>query len=112
MAGVLGIFGLIIAVVIATNIQPFSLGSGTYSDYSLFSGVAHLRSGLTVGLTSLSCGIFIGIAGDAGNSLCCRGAAAQARSCHQVLRRHGAHPGLRVGAGYVRLLDNCVTQIN
>jgi len=66
MAGVLGIFGLIIAVVIATNIQPFSLGSGTYSDYSLFSGVAHLCSGLTVGLTSLSCGICIGIAGDAG----------------------------------------------
>ena len=66
MAGVLGIFGLIIAVVIATSIQPFSTGSGTYSDYSLFSGLAHLASGLTVGLTSLSCGICIGICGDAG----------------------------------------------
>jgi len=66
MAGVLGIFGLIIAVVIGTNIQPMSSGSITYSDYSLYSGVAHLASGLTVGLTSLSCGICIGICGDAG----------------------------------------------
>jgi len=66
MAGVLGIFGLIISVVIATNIQPFSTGSGTYSDYSLYSGLAHLAAGLTVGLTSLSCGICIGICGDAG----------------------------------------------
>lgn len=66
MAGVLGIFGLIISVVIATAIQPFSTGSGTYSDYSLYSGLAHLASGLTVGLTSLSCGFCIGICGDAG----------------------------------------------
>lgn len=66
MAGVLGIFGLIISVVIATAIQPFSLGSGTYSDYSLYTGMAHLASGLTCGLTSLSCGVCIGICGDAG----------------------------------------------
>ena len=56
----------VIAVVIATNIQPFSLGSGTYSDYSLYTGLAHFCSGLTVGLTSLSCGLCIGITGDAG----------------------------------------------
>ena len=66
MAGVLGIFGLIIAVVIATAINPFSTGSGTYSDYSLYTGLAHFHAGLTVGLTSLSCGLCIGIAGDAG----------------------------------------------
>mmetsp|Transcript_47046 Transcript_47046/g.123457 ORF Transcript_47046/g.123457 Transcript_47046/m.123457 type:complete len:189 (-) Transcript_47046:609-1175(-) len=67
MAGVLGIFGLIIAVVIGTNIIPMSQGAGmTYSDYSLYSGVAHLASGLTVGLCSMSCGICIGICGDAG----------------------------------------------
>jgi len=66
MAGVLGIFGLIIAVVIATAINPFSTGSGTYSDYSLFTGMAHFSSGITVGLTSLACGICIGISGDAG----------------------------------------------
>ena len=66
MAGVLGIFGLIIAVVIGTAIQPFSTGNGDYSDYSLYTGIAHLSAGLTVGLTSLSCGICIGISGDAG----------------------------------------------
>ena len=66
MAGVLGIFGLIISVVIATAIQPFSTGSGTYSDYSLYTGIAHLAAGLTVGLTSLVCGVCIGICGDAG----------------------------------------------
>merc|ERR1719453_702275 len=51
MAGVLGIFGLIIAVVIGTGIEPFSKGSGTYMDYSLYTGCAPLASGLTVGLT-------------------------------------------------------------
>ena len=66
MAGVLGIFGLIIAVVIGTAVQPFSTGSGTSSDYSLYTGCAHLAAGLTVGLTSMSCGVCIGICGDAG----------------------------------------------
>ena len=66
MAGVLGIYGLIIAVIIGTSVAAFSSGSGTYSDYSLYSGFSHLAGGLTVGLCSLSCGICIGIAGDAG----------------------------------------------
>ena len=66
MAGVLGIYGLIVAVIIATGVPAFSTGSGTYSDYSLYSGFSHLCAGLTVGLCSLSCGICVGIAGDAG----------------------------------------------
>ena len=66
MAGVLGIYGLIIAVIIGTSVSAFSAGSGTYSDYSLYSGFSHMAAGLTVGLCSLSCGICIGIAGDAG----------------------------------------------
>ena len=66
MAGVLGIYGLIVAVIIATGVAAFSAGSGTYSDYSLYSGFSHLCAGLTVGLCSLSCGICVGIAGDAG----------------------------------------------
>ena len=66
MAGVLGIYGLIIAVIIATGVSAFSSGSGTYSDYSMYTGFSHLAGGLTVGLCSLSCGICIGIAGDAG----------------------------------------------
>jgi len=66
MAGVLGIYGLIIAVVIGTNVLPFSTGSGTYSDYTMYNGFSHFAGGLTVGLCSLSCGICIGIAGEAG----------------------------------------------
>jgi V-type H+-transporting ATPase proteolipid subunit len=65
MAGVLGIYGLIIAVIIGNDIKPFSSSSG-YSDYSLFTGVAHLSAGLCCGLSGLVAGIAIGIVGDAG----------------------------------------------
>jgi len=58
MAGVIGIYGLIISVIIATNVKP----SG-YSDYT---GFAHLGSGLSVGLSGLAAGMAIGIVGDAG----------------------------------------------
>eukprot|EP00933_Yihiella_yeosuensis_P082398 TRINITY_DN96262_c0_g1_i1.p1 TRINITY_DN96262_c0_g1~~TRINITY_DN96262_c0_g1_i1.p1 ORF type:complete len:178 (+),score=48.48 TRINITY_DN96262_c0_g1_i1:83-616(+) len=58
MAGVLGIYGLITAVIINGKIHGPS-----YSDYS---GYAHLAAGLTVGLSSLAAGMAIGIAGDAG----------------------------------------------
>jgi len=59
MAGVLGIYGLIIAVIINQNI-----GSGSGYDY--FKGYAHLASGLACGLSSLGAGMAIGIVGDAG----------------------------------------------
>ncbi len=58
MAGVLGIYGLIIAVIISTNITP--------SGYTLFQGYAHLSSGLACGLSGLAAGMAIGIIGDAG----------------------------------------------
>lgn len=58
MAGVLGIYGLIIAVIIATGINP--------EGYTLFNGYAHLASGLSSGLAGLSAGMAIGIVGDAG----------------------------------------------
>merc|ERR1711990_373557 len=59
MAGVLGIYGLITAVII----------NGKFTDpgaYSAFEGYAHLGAGLTVGLSSLAAGMAIGIVGDAG----------------------------------------------
>lgn len=65
MAGVLSIYGMIIGVIIASGVTAIS-GKTLYSDYSLFTGCAHLFAGLTCGLTSLSCGIALGIAGDAG----------------------------------------------
>ncbi|GMP81537.1 hypothetical protein CsSME_00036212 [Camellia sinensis var. sinensis] len=63
MAGVLGIYGLIIAVIISTGINPKA------KSYYLFDGYAHLSSGLACGLAGLSAGMAIGIVGDAGVSL-------------------------------------------
>ena len=60
MAGVLGIYGLIIAVIISTGINPSSTA------YYLFDGYAHLASGLSCGLAGLAAGLAIGIVGDAG----------------------------------------------
>ncbi|GLC77797.1 V-type proton ATPase subunit c1 [Pleodorina starrii] len=58
MAGVLGIYGLIIAVIISTGVNP--------AKYQLFDGFAHLASGLACGLAGLAAGMAIGIVGDAG----------------------------------------------
>merc|ERR1711979_75563 len=58
MAGVLGIYGLITAVIIN--------GKMTGGEYSSYSGYAHLGAGLTVGLSSLAAGLAIGVVGDAG----------------------------------------------
>jgi len=57
MAGVLGIYGLITAVIINGKIQQ---------PYSAYSGYAHLAAGVTVGMSSLAAGLAIGIVGDAG----------------------------------------------
>ena len=58
MAGILGIYGLIVAVIL---IQKLGASNYTYKN-----GFAHLSSGLCCGLSSLAAGIAIGIAGDAG----------------------------------------------
>merc|ERR1711879_207799 len=60
MAGVLGIYGLITAVIISGKIAALPAG------YSAFAGFAHLSAGMTVGLSSLAAGMAIGIVGDAG----------------------------------------------
>ena len=57
MAGILGIYGLIVAVILNQRI------GGNYS-YKLW--YAHLASCLCCGLSSLGAGIAIGIGGDAG----------------------------------------------
>merc|ERR550525_932947 len=59
MAGVLGIYGLITAVIINGKMAE----AGKYSAYS---GYAHFGAGLTVGMSSLAAGLAIGIVGDAG----------------------------------------------
>jgi len=58
MAGVIGIYGLIIAVIVGTKVAS--------NDYTSFQGFAHLGSGLCVGLAGLAAGMAIGIVGDAG----------------------------------------------
>merc|ERR1712151_1232913 len=59
MAGVLGIYGLVTAVIINGKLD-------TPAEYSAYSGYAHLGAGLTVGMSSLAAGLAIGIVGDAG----------------------------------------------
>lgn len=65
MAGVLGIYGLIVAVILNGKIIKPEVVTGTTS-YSQFSGFAHLAAGLCCGLASLASGLAIGIAADAG----------------------------------------------
>jgi len=57
MAGILGIYGLVVAVLLSGGLSP---------NQSLFSGVIQFGAGLSVGLASLAAGIAIGIAGDSG----------------------------------------------
>ena len=63
MAGILGIYGLIVAVILNGKVQPENGGPG---GYKFGSGYRHLASGLTCGLSSLAAGFAIGIVGDAG----------------------------------------------
>jgi V-type H+-transporting ATPase 16kDa proteolipid subunit len=64
MAGVLGIYGLIVAVIISQSISsPAYDGTTTYSLYSAY---AHLAAGLCCGLSCLAAGGTIGVIGDVG----------------------------------------------
>merc|ERR1712087_527309 len=60
MAGVLGIYGLIISVILLQNIK------GVTEDYGAFNAYAQLGAGLSCGLSSLASGYAIGIVGDYG----------------------------------------------
>jgi len=64
MAGVLGIYGLIVSVILnGKMLKPDNYG---YTTYSQFTGFAHLAAGLCTGFCSLASGLAIGIAADAG----------------------------------------------
>jgi V-type H+-transporting ATPase proteolipid subunit len=63
MAGVLGIYGLIVAVILNGKITKPTADGITYSQ---FNGFSHLAAGLCCGLSSLASGMSIGIAADAG----------------------------------------------
>lgn len=65
MAGVLGIYGLIVSVIITQAVVPPSQDDSTNS-YSVFNAYTHLAAGLCCGLSCLAAGGTIGILGDAG----------------------------------------------
>lgn len=68
MAGIIAIYGLVVAVLIANEIKAPPA-------YHLIKGFLHLGAGLSVGLSGLAAGFAIGIVGDAG----VRGTAQQPR---------------------------------
>ena len=63
MAGVLGIYGLIVAILIAGGVVGPENGLNQYSQYT---GYAHLAAGLCCGLSCLAGGGCIGIIGEVG----------------------------------------------
>jgi len=65
LAGVLGVYGLIIGVIISTGIAEPKTAENPFG-YTLYKGYAHLSSGLATGLTNLAAGMCIGVVGDAG----------------------------------------------
>jgi V-type H+-transporting ATPase 16kDa proteolipid subunit len=64
MAGVIGIYGLIVGVILAQSIQ--TPNSDRQNIYSIYSGMAHLAAGLCCGVSGLVAGGCIGIVGDYG----------------------------------------------
>ena len=68
MAGIIGIYGLVVSVLISDGLKQ---------ELPLFTGFIQLGAGLSVGLAGLAAGFAIGIVGDAG----VRGTAQQPRLC-------------------------------
>jgi V-type H+-transporting ATPase proteolipid subunit len=68
MAGIIAIYGLVVAALIAGQIKK-------PPEYDLFKAFLHLGAGLSVGLSGLAAGFAIGVVGDAG----VRGTAQQPR---------------------------------
>lgn len=64
MAGVIGIYGLIVGVIIAQSIVKPT--NDRENSYSTFTGLAHLCAGLCTGMSGLAAGLCIGIVGDYG----------------------------------------------
>lgn len=64
MAGVIGIYGLIVAVILAESIPTPSKNRD--NAYSIYTAMAHLCAGLCCGASGLAAGGCIGIVGDYG----------------------------------------------
>merc|ERR1712087_355464 len=67
MAGVLGIYGLIIAVIIVNSVEPDLKVvplKGSVPNYDYFAAFAHFGGGMACGLSGLAAGLAIGIIGE------------------------------------------------
>lgn len=58
MAGILGIYGLVVAVLLIQRINPGN-------SYTYYQGFSHLSAGLSCGFCAMAAGFTIGIVGDA-----------------------------------------------
>ncbi|GLI80762.1 v-type proton ATPase 16 kDa proteolipid subunit 2 [Penicillium ochrochloron] len=59
MSGIIAVYGLVISVLIAGDVNPAQR-------QSLYKGFMHLAAGLSVGLSGVAAGYTIGVVGDAG----------------------------------------------
>ncbi|KAJ5908146.1 hypothetical protein N7495_000828 [Penicillium taxi] len=59
MSGIIAVYGLVIAVLIAGSLNP-------QRSMSLYTGFMHLAAGTSVGLSGVAAGYTIGVVGDAG----------------------------------------------
>lgn len=65
MAGILGIYGIIVSVLLSSNIGNISGDAGATGD-GFQQGYKYFAAGLCCGLSALASGLAIGVAGDAG----------------------------------------------
>ncbi|KAI8632836.1 vacuolar ATP synthase 16 kDa proteolipid subunit 2 [Xylariaceae sp. FL1651] len=63
MSGIIAVYSLVIAVLIAEDMRPPNKEGNVYS---LFNGFMHLGCGISVGMTGLAAGYCIGVVGDKG----------------------------------------------
>eukprot|EP00330_Aristerostoma_sp_ATCC50986_P009439 CAMPEP_0114588796 /NCGR_PEP_ID=MMETSP0125-20121206/11414_1 /TAXON_ID=485358 ORGANISM="Aristerostoma sp., Strain ATCC 50986" /NCGR_SAMPLE_ID=MMETSP0125 /ASSEMBLY_ACC=CAM_ASM_000245 /LENGTH=171 /DNA_ID=CAMNT_0001785381 /DNA_START=48 /DNA_END=563 /DNA_ORIENTATION=- len=66
MAGILGIYGFIVSVLLGQNITPDKFTNIEKTGDEFYKGYAYLAAGLCCGFSSLAAGLAIGIVGDAG----------------------------------------------
>ena len=65
MAGIIGIYGLIVSVIIGGQINN-AKPTDTSTMYSAFQGYAHFGAGIVCGISGLASGMAIGVIGDIG----------------------------------------------
>lgn len=111
MSGIIAVYALVVAVLIAGNMKP-----PPGQSYSLFNGCMHLACGLSVGFTGMAAGYAIGTVGD---SVRGKGKSSQmgrltrwkgSTRVHATIadiRRHGSHSHLWRSFGAIWVRGEC-----